>query len=177
MSKDHIRGWINNRNTGELDGCAGSAGRSERHCLRNILQKGLEVKWGLRDPSQRWSLCYDDLVVGTVRSKTERKKTEGAAVCFLAAWSYLWWLIIHEVMSETEFLSGGRQTIVSRGSMVTFGFVIEITSVKVKREERNRERTKLFEIERMWTGSILWTAHGVTASPCASQGLVMVPIS
>ena len=51
-------------------------------------------------------------------------------------------------MSETEFLSGSRQTIVSESRMVMFGFVIDITSVKVKREERNRERTKLFEIER-----------------------------
>lgn len=42
-----------------------------------------------------------------------------------------------------------RQTIVITGSMVMFGFVIEITSVKVKREERNRERTKLFEIGAM----------------------------
>lgn len=58
-------------------------------------------------------------------------------------------------MSETEFLSGGRQTMVSRGRIVRFDFVIEVISVKVKvismkvkREERNRERTKLFEIKR-----------------------------
>lgn len=51
-------------------------------------------------------------------------------------------------MSETEFLSGGKQTIVSRGRMVMFGFVIEIISVKVKQEKRNKERIKLFEIKR-----------------------------
>lgn len=51
-------------------------------------------------------------------------------------------------MSETEFLSGGRQTVVSRGQIVMFHFVIEVISVKVKREERNREWTKLFEIEK-----------------------------
>lgn len=38
--------------------------------------------------------------------------------------------------------------IVSRGRMVMLGFVIESISVKVKREERNRERTKLFEMTR-----------------------------
>lgn len=44
---------------------------------------------------------------------------------------------------------------VSRGRIVMFGFVIEaisvkvkVISVKVKREERNREWTKLFEIKR-----------------------------
>jgi len=62
-------------------------------------------------------------------------------------------------MSETEFLSGGRQTIVSRVSVVMCGFIIEISSVKVKREERNKERTKLFETERTQTGSVPWTAH------------------
>lgn len=46
-------------------------------------------------------------------------------------------------MSETVFLSGGRQTAVSRDRMVVFDFVIQIISVKVKREERNRERTKV----------------------------------
>lgn len=46
MSKDHLRGCITNRNTGEqeLDDCAGSAGGLEGHCLWNILQKNLEVK-------------------------------------------------------------------------------------------------------------------------------------
>lgn len=60
-------------------------------------------------------------------------------------------------MLETEFLSGGRQTAVNRDRMVMFGFVIEIISVKVKREERKRERTKVFETERSQAASILWT--------------------
>lgn len=33
----------------------------------------------------------------------------------------------------------------SQGSRVLFGFVTEITNVKVKREKGNRERTKLVE--------------------------------
>lgn len=86
--------------------------------------------------------------------------------------------IIRETMSETEFLSGSRQTISSRGRMVMFGFVIEVTSVKVKREERSRERIHLFEIKRKCeqdpsSGQLT----GVTASHCASQRLVMVPSS
>lgn len=130
-----------------------------------IYQKGTALgifcrkawKW---NEAQRWNLCYEHLVTGTVQNKGERKKqTEGAAVWFLAVWSCPWWIIIQEALSETEFLSGGKQAIVSRGRMVMFGFVIEIISVKVKKEKRNKERIKLFEIKRTWTGSILWTAH------------------
>lgn len=56
-------------------------------------------------------------------------------------------------------VSSVRQTILSQGSRVPFGFVIEIANVKVKREKRNRERTKLVEEKRAQTQSFPWTAH------------------
>lgn len=68
-------------------------------------------------------------------------------------------LVIHKDVSELN-ISGVRQMIVSQDSRVLFGFVTEITNVKVKREKRNRERTKLVEEKRTRTQSFFpWTAH------------------